>query len=138
MSYTWNKFNYDDFKQSTTDFSNKQLPSVAPNTVTAALDLVTKPGIYINFSYFYSDPIALNDANTDFASSYNLLGGRLGWRKNISKKFILDLFAGADNLFDVTYSLGNDINATGGRYYNVAAGRNYYAGIAMNFNCHKK
>ncbi|MEJ0103148.1 MAG: TonB-dependent receptor [Bacteroidota bacterium] len=137
MSYTWNKFNYNDFKQSTTDFSGNKLPSVAPNTATAALDVVTKPGIYINLSYFYSDPIALNDANTDFASSYNLLGGRLGWKKNISKKVILDLFAGADNLFDVTYSLGNDINATGGRYYNVAAGRNYYAGIAMNFNCRK-
>ncbi|MCW3117296.1 MAG: TonB-dependent receptor, partial [Chitinophagaceae bacterium] len=133
LGYTWNKFNYNDFKQSTTDYSNNQLPSVAPNTVAAGLDIVTKPGIYINLTYFYSDRIALNDANTDFASSYNLLGGRLGWRKDIAQKFILDLFAGADNLFDIKYSLGNDINAAGGRYYNLAPGRNYYVGIA--FQC---
>ncbi|MES1216775.1 MAG: TonB-dependent receptor [Bacteroidota bacterium] len=137
IGYTWNKFNYDDFKQSTTDYSGKQLPSVAPNTVAAGFDISTKPGIYLNLTYFYSDKIALNDANSDFASSYNLLGGRLGWRKNVSHKFILDLFTGADNLFDVKYSLGNDINATGGRYYNVAAGRNFYAGVALNFNCRK-
>jgi len=137
ISYTWNKFNYNDFKQSATDLSGKQMPSVAPNTVAATFDIVTKPGLYLNLSYFYSDPIALNDANTDFASSYNLLGGRIGWRKTISSSYVLDLFAGADNLFDVTYSLGNDINATGGRYYNVAAGRNFYGGIALNFNCKK-
>ena len=137
ISYTWNKFNYNDFKQSANDLSGKQMPSVAPNTVAATFDIVTKPGLYLNLSYFYSDPIALNDANTDFASSYNLLGGRIGWRKTISSSYALNLFAGADNLFDVTYSLGNDINATGGRYYNVAAGRNFYGGIALNFNCKK-
>ena len=113
------------------------MPSVAPNTAAATFDISTKPGIYLNLSYFYSDPIALNDANTDFATSYNLFGGRLGWRKNIAQKFVLNLFTGADNLFDVTYSLGNDINAAGGRYYNIAAGRNFYAGLSLNFNCKK-
>src|SRR6185436_1056936 len=98
----------------------------------ATFDISTKPGIYLNLSYFYSDPIALNDANTDFATSYNLFGGRLGWRKNIAQKFVLNLFTGADNLFDVTYSLGNDINAAGGRYYNAAPGRNFYAGISFD------
>ena len=137
VSYTWNKFNYNDFKQSTTDYSDKKMPSVAPNTAAATFDISTKPGIYLNLSYFYSDPIALNDANTDFATSYNLFGGRLGWRKNVAQKFVLNLFTGADNLFDVTYSLGNDINAAGGRYYNIAAGRNFYAGLSLNFNCKK-
>jgi iron complex outermembrane receptor protein len=30
--------------------------------------------------------------------------------------------------------LGNDINAFGGRYYNAAAKRNYYAGVAFRFD----
>jgi iron complex outermembrane recepter protein len=137
ISYTWNKFNYNDFKQSANDFSGKKMPSVAPNTVAATFDIETRPGLYLNLSYFYSDPIALNDANTDFATSYHLFGGRLGWRKNIAQKFILNLFTGADNLFDVTYSLGNDINAAGGRYYNAAAGRNFYGGFSLNFDCKK-
>ena len=133
ISHTWDKFNYDVFKQSTTDFSGKQLPSVAPHTVAAGFDLATKQGIYSNLTYFYSDRIALNDANSDFASSYNLLGERLGWRKALSSKTQLDLFIGGENLFNVTYSLGNDINATGGRYYNVAPGRNFYGGASIHF-----
>lgn len=132
-SHTWNDFSYKDFKQAANDYSGKQLPSVAKNTVAAGVDIVTKPGVYCNLTYFYSDRIALNDANSEFASSYNLLGARIGWKTNFSKTIGINLFTGADNLFDVTYSLGNDINAAGGRYYNAAAGRNYYFGLALQF-----
>ena len=134
ISDTWNKFNYDEFKQSTTDFSGKQLPSVAPHTVAAGFDINTKHGIYSNLSFFYSDHIALNDANTEFASSYNLLSERLGCKRLLNVKTQLDLFVGGENLFNVTYSLGNDINAAGGRYYNVAPGRNFYGGVSIHFN----
>ena len=59
------------------------MPSVAKNTIAAGLDLaLTKTGFYAAITYYYSDPIPMNDANTDFASSHNLLGGRIGY-KNI-------------------------------------------------------
>jgi iron complex outermembrane receptor protein len=134
ISHTWNKFNYDEFKQSTTDYSGKQLPSVAPHTIAAGFDISITQHIYSNLSYFYSDRIALNDANSEFASSYNLLSERLGWRKSITAKMQLDVFIGGENLSNVTYSLGNDINAAGGRYYNVAPGRNFYGGASVHFN----
>jgi iron complex outermembrane receptor protein len=63
VSYTWNNFTYDEFKQLTNDYSGKKLPSVAKNTVASGLDVSTKPGIYINLTYYYSDPIPLNDEN---------------------------------------------------------------------------
>jgi iron complex outermembrane receptor protein len=134
VSHTWNKFNYDEFKQSTTDYSGKQLPSVPPHAVASGLDIMIKKGIYSNLTYFYGDRLPLNDANTEFASSYNLLSERLGWRKPLSGKTQLDIFIGGENLFDVTYSLGNDINAAGGRYYNAAPGRNFFGGISLHFN----
>jgi iron complex outermembrane receptor protein len=46
----------------------------------------------------------------------------------------LDFYTGADNLLNETYSLGNDINAAAGRYYNAAPQRNYYAGISFQWN----
>jgi len=36
--------------------------------------------------------------------------------------------------FNKTYSLGNDINAAGGPYYNAAAKRNYYVGVSFQMN----
>ena len=133
LSYTHYNFHYHGFKQGTNDFSGKKLPSVSPNTVVLLFDMQVKPGLYTNLSFFHSDRIALNDANTAYASSYDLLGGRLGWKKTFAQKFKLNFFVGADNLLDEKYSLGNDINAAGDRFYNVAAGRNYFAGVAFQW-----
>ena len=132
-SYAWHDFHYENFKQVSTDFSKNKLPGAAPNAVVAGLDITSKAGCYINITYNYTDKIALNDANSAYASSYNLLGTRLGYRKDFKGKIGAEIFAGAENIFDTKYSLGNDINAAAGRYYNAAPGRNYYAGIVFNF-----
>ncbi len=134
VSYALHDFHYGDFKQVSTDFSKNKLPGAAPNVVVAGLDVKTKAGIYLNITYNYTDRIALNDANSAYASSYNLLGTKLGFKKGLAKKISTEIFAGADNIFDTKYSLGNDINAAVGRYYNAAPGRNFYAGIVFHFN----
>jgi iron complex outermembrane receptor protein len=130
-SYAWHDFHYGDFKQVTNDFSKNELPGAAPNVVVAGLDISSKTGCYLNVTYNYTDKIALNDANAAYAASYNLLGARLGYKKDISKKIHAELFAAADNIFDSKYSLGNDINAAVGRYYNAAPERNYMVGVVF-------
>lgn len=134
VSHTWHHFIYKDYKQINTDLSGNKLPSVAPHVVASGFDLGTGLGIYTNVNYYYSDVIPLNDANTDMASSFHLLGARLGFRRTINKSLRLDIFGTVDNIFNSTYSLGNDINAAAGRYYNAAPGINYSAGISLNFN----
>jgi iron complex outermembrane receptor protein len=134
LSHTWNDFTYKDFKQVTNDFSGKKLPSVPSQIVAANIDLATSLGIYLNVNYYYAGRIPLNDANTEFSSSYNLLGARTGWKKHLHPKVLMELFIAADNILDEKYSLGNDINAFGGRYYNAAAPFNFTGGIALHFN----
>jgi iron complex outermembrane receptor protein len=134
LSHTWNDFTYKDFKQVTNDFSGKKLPSVPSQIIAASIDLATKLGVYLNVNYYYAGRIALNDANSEYASSYNLLGARTGWKKNLHPKVLMELFIAADNILDVNYSLGNDINAFGGRYYNAASTFNFAGGIALHFN----
>ncbi|MNL84296.1 hypothetical protein D3C87_2122250 [compost metagenome] len=46
----------------------------------------------------------------------------------------IEVFAGADNILNEKYSLGNDLNAFGARYFNAAAKRNFYAGLAVRLN----
>jgi iron complex outermembrane receptor protein len=142
LTYTYNDFHYNSFvdvnSQSTTvkDYSGKRMPGVPGQVIVAALDLSLRPGFYANVTYTYTDKIALNDANTAYAGSYNLLGARVGWKKTIRSRFDLELFAGADNLFNITYSLGNDFNAANGRYYNAAPALNYYGGIRLHSILH--
>ena len=131
LSHTYHHFRYKDFKQVNNDYSGKSLPSIAPHTIATGFDLQTKPGLYLFTTYYYSDKIPLNDDNSVYSTSYNIGGFRIGYKKNISQKIRVDIFAGGDNLFDQTYSLGNDINAFGGRFYNAAPGRSYFAGVSL-------
>lgn len=137
-AYTYNHFRYGSFIQGTADFSGKRLPSVPDNTFSVLADLQLKNGFYSNATFYYASSIFLNDANTAKADEYNLLGWRLGLKKTFIKKYKLNLYAGADNLLNEMYSLGNDINAAAGRYFNAAPRRNYYAGMAVQFIKQKK
>lgn len=135
-SHTWNNFRYKDYQKVTDDtlvYSGNKLPSTAPHYVSAGLDVNSKSGLYANITYYYCDPIPLNDENTNFASSYNLTGARIGFRKSWINKYDLDIFGVVDNIFNVKYSLGNDINAFGGRYYNAAPGLNFALGASIRF-----
>lgn len=129
--YTYNHFRYGSFIKGTNDFSGKIVPSVPSNTLSLMADLQSKNGIYTSITYYSASKIFLNDANTASAEAYHLLSWRLGWKKTLHKKYKLNLYAGADNLLDETYSLGNDINAAANRYYNAAQQRNYYIGISI-------
>lgn len=131
LSHTWNDFSYQEFKQGTTDLSGRNIPSVSPHALFTGLDIETKPGIYLHVNWFFSDRIYLNDANTESAPAYHLIGTKLGWNRLLGKSWELDLFLGADNLLNEIYSLGNDINAAGGRYFNSAGKRNYFAGLII-------
>jgi len=132
-SYAYQNFTYKDYKVLTVDYSGKQLPGVPKHFLAFSLDAATKPGIYLNATYSYTDKIWLNDANSEYASAYNLLGIRLGYKKIFRQHYQLEIFAGVDNIGNITFSLGNDINAAAGRYYNAAAGRNYFAGMALRW-----
>lgn len=130
--FSLNRFRYGTFIKGTDNFSGKKVPSVPSSTVAAQIDLLFKKGFYINPTYYTASKIYLNDANTAAAEPYHLLGCQAGWRKKL-KRHRISVFAGADNLLDEQYSLGNDINAAGGRYYNAAPRRNYYAGISLQW-----
>lgn len=131
-SYTRNNFSFNRYIKNQQDYSYKNLTGIAPIVLVSGLDLKSKNGFYLNSTFNYVDAIPLNDANTDFASSYFLVGSRLGWASSV-KKMPIDIWLGIDNATDQTYSLGNDLNATGGRYYNAAAGRNWYVGFTFRF-----
>ncbi len=131
IAYTSNNFKYGNFKKGASDFSGKKLPGVPGNAISVLADVVFKKNIYFNSTYYYATKIFLNDANTDYSDGYHLLGCRAGCKLVLKNQMILDFYAGIDNLFNETYSLGNDINAAAGRYYNASPKRNYYAGVSF-------
>ena len=135
---TLNHFRYGSFIKGIDNFSGNELPSVPSTVFTLLTELQFNYGIYLNASYYAASSIYMNDANTAKADPYHLLGCQLGWKKKDRGACRLTIYAGIDNLLDESYSLGNDINAAGNRFYNAAPRRNYYAGIAVQWIKQKK
>jgi iron complex outermembrane recepter protein len=132
-AYTLDNFTYGDFKKANVDYDGKHFPGVANNTFTGGVDLNSRPGIFLHLTYYYSDKMPLDDANTSYAGAYQLVGGRIGYATTLQKLY-LTFFTGVNNAFNAKYSLGDDINAAAGRYYNAAPTANYFVGLTLNYN----
>ena len=131
-AYTGKFFTFMNYKKQTNDFSGNDLTGVPPHNLVSRIDLRTRPGIYLNFTHQFTDKIPLNDANTVYQAAYDLVNLRGGWVKSLGN-FDLELFAGVDNLLDESYSLGNDLNAFAGRFYQPAPRRNWYGGVKVGW-----
>ena len=92
----------------------------------------TRHHYFANVTFNLTSQISLNDANTVYAKAYHLLQMKIG-RTIFLSKWNMNVFAGADNLLNETYSLGNDLNALGGRYFNPAPAINFYGGVQLKF-----
>jgi iron complex outermembrane receptor protein len=132
-SYTLDNFTYGDFRKDAVNYNGKHLPGVANNTFTGGVDLNSMPGIFLHLTYYYSDKMPLDDANSAYAGAYQLLGGRIGYATNF-QKLNLTVFTGVDNALNAKYSLGNDINAAGGRFYNAAPTAGYFVGLTIRYD----
>lgn len=126
FAYSFQPYRFINYQQGSVDYSNNKLTGVPSNTLSSAIDLRLKNGIYVSCFLNTVSAIPLNDINDAYAEHYELLQCRVGYK---AKKW--EIFMAIDNALNQTYSLGNDINALGRRYYNAAPGRNLLFG--MNF-----
>lgn len=132
-STTFSYFTFKNYMVESMDYSGNRLTGV-PEQVSVTNLLIGFPGaVYLFVQHMYTSSIPLNDANTVFAGDYQLAQIKLSWKHSIRKKWRMELFTGVDNLLNERYSLGNDLNAAGSRYYNAAPVRNYFAGIVLGF-----
>ncbi|MGO1521912.1 MAG: TonB-dependent receptor domain-containing protein, partial [Sphingobacterium sp.] len=126
---TYQDYKFEDYQVDENDFSGNRVTSVPEWIWANTLSLNFAKGFDLNILHNYTSSIPLNDANTVESESYHLLQAKASWTGDLLDKHRVQLFFGVDNLLDETYSLGNDINAMGNRYFNPAAPRNYYAGM---------
>jgi len=130
-SYTFNHFRFKEFTAGNLSFDGNKLTGVPSNVAVSSLDVQFSKGLYFFAQHNYTSSIPLNDGNTAFAKNYHLIELKTGMRNIHLKKVNLEVFGGINNLLNQTYSLGNDLNAIAGRYYNAAPGLNFYFGTSV-------
>lgn len=131
---TLNQYEFKDYIKDNTSYSGNQLTGTPAKVITGGADVAFAKHLFVHVTVNYTSAIPLNDANSVFAKSYTLVGAKTVYKNQLSNKLPYELFGGVDNVLDETYSLGNDLNAAGGRYYNAAAGRNYFFGLKLGID----
>ena len=120
------------------DFTDNQLTGIAPWTLNLSLDIEMRMGLYANINFYYSDKLPLDDANTVYNKAWSVLNTKVGYQKELGKSFVLDIYAGIDNLTNTRYSSFVALNAVGfggaaPAYYNPNPTRNYYGGLSLKY-----
>lgn len=111
--------------------TGNQLTGVPNQVIISSVQVKFPSHLYVFVQHNFTARLPLNDAGTAYAPSYNLVEAKAGWEHVINPKVRLAIYGGVDNILNEKYSLGNDLNAVGGRYYNAAAPRNYYIGLKV-------
>lgn len=131
LSHTLHLYYFDEYTQfmdsELHDYSGNQLTGVPRHVISGDLNWQYN-GFFLHGMVQAIGEIPLNDANTVFSSSYQDVSLKAGYRFTLRDQLESELFAGVRNALDQKYSLGNDLNAFGGRYFQPAAPRNYYVG----------
>lgn len=132
-SFTCSHFLFSNYRDATSDYSGNRLTGVPQSVMVVSGTVRLGPGFSLLTELNATSRLPLNDGNTIYADSYHLLRVRLSWSNPLVKKAGFTIFAGADNILNEKYSLGNDINAFGGRHFNPAAPLNFFGGASVAF-----
>lgn len=129
-SVTLNDFKFRNYVVGSDNYSGNLLTGIPKLGLSNILNINFQKNISLFVQHQYNGKTSLNDAETVFAKSYQLLDAKLSWQTQL-KNSRITFNIGANNILNTDYSLGNDLNAFGARYFNPAAKRSFVGGISL-------
>ncbi len=129
IGYAYQPYRFMHYVQAGNIYDGKEVTGNAKQQVIFLMDYSYKKKLAAFATLQSLSAVPLTDANDVFAPAYSLL--QMGMSYNCKA---IRYFVGVDNVLNASYSLGNDINAAGKRYYNPAASRSLLVGVTVQFN----
>jgi len=158
INFTYSDFKYgDNFKiitgnnvnvtlRDTIDYSGKRVYGVPKIMNAVGVDVSTRVGLYANLVHVYKDGMTIGTARTSnsgvfpkvfttyYATSYSLVNGKLGFRRNLSSHFFMDLSLGVNNIGGTRYPLMIFVNQIPDAYIPAPPKAVIYGGLTLKYN----
>jgi iron complex outermembrane receptor protein len=136
FSGTYTNIRFKDFVELENDYSGNQLPAVPKEQWNIGLDFTSKLGWNANISFGKVGQMALNDANTIYTDSYELVDAKVSYTFNLFIKLNFQCNAGVQNILNQNFAASILPNAVGfgtapPRYFYPGNPINYYGGIGL-------
>ena len=135
-AYSFSEFEFDRFKNEdgSENYAGNALPGAPRHVSYLQLDYQqhadSDKGWFASFDTLYVDDFALDNGNTVFSDRYTLSNLRLAWRL-IAGNWVIEPFAGVNNLFNREYIANHRLNAFGGRFFEAGPDRSPYGGLTL-------
>jgi len=131
-SYTWSDFTFDEFREPGGGvFDGNRIPGVPEHLFHLDLEWSHATGLFAGWDLLYAGKFYADNANMVPTGDYLVSDLRAGYRWQAGP-WLVEPFAGVNNLFDEAYMSNVRLNAAFGRYYEPAPGRNLYAGVRIS------
>ena len=137
-AYTYARYRFADYKivsGTTVDtLDGNRLPGVPENYWRFGLRTVLPHGFYLDADHTISSSLVADDANTIFVDAWGagVTNARLGWGGDVGSANIAP-FLGVNNLWDRQYVGSVTLNGAGGRVFEPAPRRVFYAGLEVGY-----
>jgi iron complex outermembrane receptor protein len=141
VSYVWRvtsaltlaDYNFEKFEdRNGNDFSSNRLPGLPREQLVTEVEWKGQGQLFAALETQYVGDLYADNSNKTEVSDYWLVGVRAGDTFLLGRQS-LSLYGGIRNLLDEDYSSNIRINAFGGRHFEPAPGRTFYAGLEWSF-----
>ncbi|PAU93834.1 hypothetical protein CK503_09170 [Aliifodinibius salipaludis] len=110
-----------------------EVPGIAPFRLNGKASW-TPGNFLLSLTYKHVSSYMADNRNTAENDAYHVFDGSFSFQKLFSTQDVeVQPFIDINNLFDTRYNGSVTVNAFGGRYFEPAPGRNWQAGISLNF-----
>ncbi|HXV85566.1 MAG TPA: TonB-dependent receptor, partial [Gemmatimonadales bacterium] len=129
-AYAYSTSRFDDFSTATATFNGNALPGVPRHYLHWSLRYESALGGWMAVDNTHASGYYVDDANTVQTEPWWTVSGRAGWQVRVGSWRVAP-FAGLLNAGDKRYAGSVAVNATFGRFYEPAPGRNAYLGVEI-------
>ncbi len=137
-AYTYARYRFADYKivsgTAVDTLDGNRLPGVPEHYWRFGLRTVLPRGFYLDADHTISSSLVADDANTIFVDAWGagVTNARVGWGGDVGSTNIAP-FLGVNNLWDRQYVGSVTLNGAGGRVFEPAPRRVFYAGLEVGY-----
>lgn len=141
-NFAYSDFKYKNFKfqtgttvanTKTFDFSGSPVAGVSKIVSAEGIDFTAKCGLYGNIVHLFRDKMPITSPDTLTTKSYSLVNAKLGFRKNLSAHWNIDLSFGVNNMGGTKYPIMIFVNQIPDAYIAGPAKANYFGQLKLDF-----
>jgi iron complex outermembrane receptor protein len=149
INFAYSDFKYKNFQYksgSTTsniityDYSGLNVFGVPKIAATWGIDAALKIGLYANVYHSYKDGVNIGYETISgvnylrSSESYNIVNGKIGFRKSLNSHFDIDAYMGVDNITGTKFPYMIFVNQLPDAYLPAPLNANTYGGLNVKFN----